>query len=60
MHFKELEIMVNLSQKTTQFPWFTIIMKIIIAIPTLLDFQFESMKIGTKCGARFFDYYSDL
>ena len=45
--------------QVAQFAWFTILMKIIIAIPTLLDFQFESMKIGPKCGARFFDIYSD-
>ncbi|MHA1297966.1 MAG: hypothetical protein ACTSO9_00825 [Candidatus Helarchaeota archaeon] len=51
--------MVKKSSETAQYPWFTIIMKILIAIPTLLDFQFESMKIGPKCGARFFDNYSD-
>ncbi|MHA1379762.1 MAG: hypothetical protein ACTSRG_15435 [Candidatus Helarchaeota archaeon] len=51
--------MIIFNLKNVQFPWYTILMKILAAIPSLIDFQFESMKIGPKCGARFFDLYSE-
>ncbi len=51
--------MSKLRTEIRYFPWYTILMKIIIAIPRLLNFQFESMRAGPKCGLRFFDDYSD-
>ncbi|MHA1785141.1 MAG: hypothetical protein ACTSVY_02215 [Candidatus Helarchaeota archaeon] len=41
------------------YSWFTIIDKIIKAIPYLIDYQTHAMTAGKSCGIRFFDNYSE-
>jgi len=51
--------MMKLKDKKNHYIWFSIIMKILYAIPQLIDFKIQTMKAGPKCGMRFFDGYAD-